>query len=157
MLEMKALGHMLGLHPHLRPALPAPSPHHAPPASWQCHPPGEHDNSSLQLFNSALLPVPLHIGCVRTYCWVPKPYCHPCPDLQVDRYIIWTLSILVPWPASYLCFRKFLSLLFSIWYFQNPFSATHWVGTALVFGGIVLFSDIPSMLKSDQTKKSKED
>jgi len=53
--------------------------------------------------------------------------------------------------------RKFLSLLFSIWYFQNPFSATHWVGTALVFGGIVLFSDIPSMLKSDQTKKSKED
>jgi len=53
--------------------------------------------------------------------------------------------------------RKFLSLLFSIWYFQNPFSVTHWVGTALVFGGIVLFSDIPSMLKSDQTKKSKED
>jgi len=53
--------------------------------------------------------------------------------------------------------RKFLSLLFSIWYFQNPFSATHWVGTALVFGGIVLFSDIPSMLKSEQTKKSKED
>jgi len=49
--------------------------------------------------------------------------------------------------------RKFLSLLFSIWYFQNPFSLTHWVGTALVFGGIVLFSDIPSLLKSNQTKR----
>lgn len=58
---------------------------------------------------------------------------------------------------NYLFFRKFLSLLFSIWYFQNPFSATHWVGTALVFGGIVLFSDIQSMLKTDQTKKSKQD
>merc|ERR1719309_883518 len=49
--------------------------------------------------------------------------------------------------------RKFLSLLFSIWYFQNPFSLTHWVGTALVFGGIILFSDIPSLLKSNQTKR----
>ncbi|XP_023333120.1 UDP-xylose and UDP-N-acetylglucosamine transporter [Eurytemora carolleeae] len=36
--------------------------------------------------------------------------------------------------------RKFLSLLFSIWYFQNPFTTLHWVGTGLVFGGTILFS-----------------
>lgn len=45
-----------------------------------------------------------------------------------------------------LTFRKFLSLLFSIWYFQNPFTLAHWVGTCLVFCGIVLFSDIPGYI-----------
>ena len=49
--------------------------------------------------------------------------------------------------------RKFLSLLFSIWYFQNPFSTVHWIGTSLVFGGIILFSDIPALLR----KKTKTD
>ena len=53
--------------------------------------------------------------------------------------------------------RKFLSLIFSIWYFQNPFTLYHWIGTSLVFGGTLLFSDIPSMIKAskaDQVKKS---
>jgi len=53
--------------------------------------------------------------------------------------------------------RKFLSLLFSIWYFQNPFTGLHWVGTALVFSGTMLFSDIPSLIlqsnKSNQESK----
>jgi len=43
--------------------------------------------------------------------------------------------------------RKFVSLLFSIWYFQNPFTPLHWVGTGLVFAGILLFSDIPGYLQ----------
>jgi len=43
--------------------------------------------------------------------------------------------------------RKFLSLLFSIWYFQNPFTSLHWLGTALVFGGTILFSDIPGLIR----------
>lgn len=42
--------------------------------------------------------------------------------------------------------RKFLSLLFSIWYFQNPFTSLHWVGTVLVFSGTMLFSDIPKLV-----------
>ncbi len=42
--------------------------------------------------------------------------------------------------------RKFLSLLFSIWYFQNPFTPEHWAGTFLVFGGTLLFSDVHGML-----------
>nr|XP_053647686.1 UDP-xylose and UDP-N-acetylglucosamine transporter-like isoform X1 [Cherax quadricarinatus] len=41
-----------------------------------------------------------------------------------------------------LTLRKFLSLTFSIIYFQNPFTISHWVGTALVFGGTLLFADI---------------
>ena len=49
-----------------------------------------------------------------------------------------------------LTLRKFCSLLFSIWYFQNPFTPLHWVGTGLVFGGIVLFSDIPGYLKKQR-------
>lgn len=51
--------------------------------------------------------------------------------------------------------RKFLSLLFSIWYFQNPFTGLHWVGTALVFSGTMLFSDIPSLIL--QSKQPKEE
>lgn len=44
--------------------------------------------------------------------------------------------------------RKFLSLLFSIWYFTNPFTPLHWAGTGLVFAGILLFSDIPGYLET---------
>ena len=44
--------------------------------------------------------------------------------------------------------RKFISLLFSIWYFTNPFTPLHWAGTGLVFAGILLFSDIPGYLET---------
>jgi len=50
-----------------------------------------------------------------------------------------------------LTIRKFISVLFSIWYFQNPFTGLHWIGTGLVFGGILLFSDIPGYLKKHRT------
>lgn len=42
--------------------------------------------------------------------------------------------------------RKFLSLIFSIVYFKNPFTLTHWFGTALVFLGTLLFAEVPSQL-----------
>jgi len=38
--------------------------------------------------------------------------------------------------------RKFLSLIFSIVYFQNPFTIVHWFGTALVFIGTLLFAEV---------------
>lgn len=44
--------------------------------------------------------------------------------------------------------RKFISLLFSIFYFKNPFSTSHWVGTMLVFGGTVIFLDLINMIKT---------
>jgi UDP-xylose/UDP-N-acetylglucosamine transporter B4 len=36
--------------------------------------------------------------------------------------------------------RKFVSLLFSIFYFRNPFTVQHWVATVMVFTGTLLFS-----------------
>jgi UDP-xylose/UDP-N-acetylglucosamine transporter B4 len=39
-----------------------------------------------------------------------------------------------------LTLRKFLSLLGSVWYFENEWTLTHWVGTFLVFAGVVLYS-----------------
>ncbi len=38
--------------------------------------------------------------------------------------------------------RKFLSLIFSIIYFQNEFTFNHYLGTAAVFLGTFLFSNI---------------
>ena len=46
--------------------------------------------------------------------------------------------------------RKFISVIFSIWYFQNPFTGTHWVGAGLVFVGVLLFSDIPGYMKKQR-------
>lgn len=42
--------------------------------------------------------------------------------------------------------RKFLSLIFSIVYFQNPFTLWHWVGTAVVFLGTLLYTEVLSNL-----------
>lgn len=52
--------------------------------------------------------------------------------------------------------RKFMSLLFSIWYFQNPFTSLHWVGTVLVFGGTIIFSDIPGLIRSQRESSAKK-
>uniref|UniRef100_A0A3Q2GFS9 Solute carrier family 35 member B4 n=1 Tax=Cyprinodon variegatus TaxID=28743 RepID=A0A3Q2GFS9_CYPVA len=54
--------------------------------------------------------------------------------------------------------RKFLSLIFSILYFQNPFTAWHWVGTAVVFVGTLLYTEVWSSvraaLRGDKEKKA---
>jgi len=52
--------------------------------------------------------------------------------------------------------RKFLSLIFSIVYFKNPFTVFHWLGTGLVFGGTLMFSDIPGMIRSSREQKEKK-
>ncbi|KAM3962609.1 UDP-xylose and UDP-N-acetylglucosamine transporter [Aphomia sociella] len=38
--------------------------------------------------------------------------------------------------------RKFVSLLFSIVYFRNPFTLGHWFGTLLVFIGTLIFTEL---------------
>lgn len=49
--------------------------------------------------------------------------------------------------------RKFVSLLFSIVYFSNPFTIYHWIGTLLVFVGTVVFTEVvPNIQKSLATK-----
>uniref|UniRef100_A0AAX7SSV9 Solute carrier family 35 member B4 n=1 Tax=Astatotilapia calliptera TaxID=8154 RepID=A0AAX7SSV9_ASTCA len=44
--------------------------------------------------------------------------------------------------------RKFLSLIFSIIYFQNPFTTWHWVGTAVVFVGTLLYTEVWSSVRA---------
>lgn len=52
-------------------------------------------------------------------------------------------------------FRKFLSIIFSVVYFQNPFSLKHWTGTCLVFLGVGFYSGLIALpkAKSDKTTK----
>ncbi|XP_020898120.1 UDP-xylose and UDP-N-acetylglucosamine transporter [Exaiptasia diaphana] len=38
--------------------------------------------------------------------------------------------------------RKFFSLMFSIFYFKNPFTVYHWIGTVLVFTGTFIFVEL---------------
>lgn len=42
--------------------------------------------------------------------------------------------------------RKFVSLIFSILYFKNPFTIYHWIGTLLVFAGTVVFTELPQKM-----------
>ncbi|XP_052213649.1 UDP-xylose and UDP-N-acetylglucosamine transporter-like [Dreissena polymorpha] len=48
--------------------------------------------------------------------------------------------------------RKFISLILSIWYFNNPFTALHWLGTFFVFFGTLLFSDTLKTLYRQSVK-----
>ncbi|KAH1187353.1 UDP-xylose and UDP-N-acetylglucosamine transporter isoform X1 [Mauremys mutica] len=38
--------------------------------------------------------------------------------------------------------RKFVSLIFSILYFQNPFTTWHWLGTLFVFVGTLMYTEV---------------
>lgn len=52
--------------------------------------------------------------------------------------------------------RKFLSLLISVLYFGNAFTARHWVSTFLVFSGSLLYATSPrTVSKSDKSKQWK--
>lgn len=52
--------------------------------------------------------------------------------------------------------RKFVSLLFSIVYFQNPFTIYHWIGTLLVFTGTIIFTEVIPKIQSSLTTSSKK-
>uniref|UniRef100_A0A182QE09 Sugar phosphate transporter domain-containing protein n=1 Tax=Anopheles farauti TaxID=69004 RepID=A0A182QE09_9DIPT len=58
--------------------------------------------------------------------------------------------------------RKFVSLLFSIVYFSNPFTIHHWIGTILVFVGTIIFTEVVGKVRAalsppaaDEKKKVK--
>ncbi|XP_033888226.1 UDP-xylose and UDP-N-acetylglucosamine transporter [Acipenser ruthenus] len=38
--------------------------------------------------------------------------------------------------------RKFISLIFSIMYFRNPFTVWHWIGTLVVFIGTLMYTEV---------------
>lgn len=53
--------------------------------------------------------------------------------------------------------RKFVSLLFSIVYFQNEFTMAHWIGTLLVFVGTVIFTQlVPACMSALQGEKKRK-
>lgn len=52
--------------------------------------------------------------------------------------------------------RKFLSLLVSIYYFGNPFTAAHWFGTFCVFFGTLVYSDVLPMPRTSKDTKKKD-
>ena len=112
----------------------------------------KHMNTCTQLPRKRGAPVPVHHGGVRADGGVLQPHGHPRPHFQVGHRHEGNFLFFLFLTPFVRC-RKFLSLLFSIWYFQNPFSTVHWIGTSLVFGGIILFSDIPALLR----KKTKTD
>lgn len=49
--------------------------------------------------------------------------------------------------------RKFVSLLFSIVYFRNPFTIYHWIGTLLVFTGTIIFTEVIPRIRNSQSSK----
>uniref|UniRef100_A0A0K8T424 UDP-xylose and UDP-N-acetylglucosamine transporter n=1 Tax=Lygus hesperus TaxID=30085 RepID=A0A0K8T424_LYGHE len=56
-----------------------------------------------------------------------------------------------------LTLRKFLSLIISVWLFQNDFSLYHWMGTAMVFVGTAIFTELHKqvgLVKSEKAPKS---
>lgn len=55
-----------------------------------------------------------------------------------------------------LTLRKFISLVFSIIYFRNPFTLYHWLGTLLVFIGTLMFANvirIPQWVKKNDKQE----
>lgn len=52
--------------------------------------------------------------------------------------------------------RKFVSLMFSIWFFKNPFTLGHWIGTFLVFSGVLLFTEAFQKISGSIFQEKKE-
>lgn len=52
--------------------------------------------------------------------------------------------------------RKFLSLIFSILYFQNPFTTWHWVGTGVVFLGTLLYTEVWNSVRAALSRPEKK-
>ncbi|XP_067915544.1 UDP-xylose and UDP-N-acetylglucosamine transporter [Heterodontus francisci] len=52
--------------------------------------------------------------------------------------------------------RKFISLIFSIVYFKNPFTFWHWIGTSVVFVGTLMYAEVWITLKPLLHIKRKE-
>lgn len=56
-----------------------------------------------------------------------------------------------------LTLRKFLSLLFSIVYFNNAFTIPHWIGTMLVFTGTLIFTETFTKIRQALSTSDKKD
>ncbi|ELW68790.1 UDP-xylose and UDP-N-acetylglucosamine transporter [Tupaia chinensis] len=52
--------------------------------------------------------------------------------------------------------RKFVSLIFSILYFQNPFTLWHWLGTVFVFIGTVMYTEVWNNLGTTKSQPQQD-
>ncbi|XP_043262254.1 UDP-xylose and UDP-N-acetylglucosamine transporter [Colletes gigas] len=135
-------------------------------------------NAREALYYTHLLPLPFFITLAPniwdhfTYALASEPLQISYINLQVPKLILYLMGNVL---TQYMCIssvfvlttectsltvtlvitlRKFLSLLFSIVYFQNPFTVYHWIGTLLVFVGTVIFTEIlPKIAESLQPKE----
>ncbi|XP_004856368.1 UDP-xylose and UDP-N-acetylglucosamine transporter [Heterocephalus glaber] len=53
--------------------------------------------------------------------------------------------------------RKFVSLIFSILYFQNPFTPWHWLGTLFVFIGTLMYTEVWNNIGTTRSQLQKDD
>lgn len=83
---------------------------------------------------------------------IPKLWAYLAGNLVTQYICIRSVYVLTSECASLtvtlvVTLRKFMSLMFSIFYFQNPFTQYHWFGTVLVFGGTLIFVELASKIR----------
>ncbi|CAF0798465.1 unnamed protein product [Didymodactylos carnosus] len=97
----------------------------------------------VQLFNkSTWFPLPYftHIGLPIMWLYL---MCNMCTQyLCIRSVFILTTECSSLVVTLVITLRKFISLVFSIIYFQNEFTIYHWLGTIAVFLGTFLFSNV---------------
>ncbi|XP_053972206.1 UDP-xylose and UDP-N-acetylglucosamine transporter [Hylaeus anthracinus] len=111
-------------------------------------------------FSYALASEPLQLSLINLH--VPKLIVYLIGNILTQYVCISSVYALTAECTSLtvtlvITLRKFVSLIFSIVYFQNPFTVYHWVGTLLVFVGTVIFTEIlPKISDSLQPKEKKK-
>lgn len=79
---------------------------------------------------------------------LPFQPCYPLTSPLSSRYVcirgvfILTTECTSLTVTLVVTLRKFVSLIFSILYFRNPFTAWHWLGTAFVFVGTLMYTEV---------------
>ncbi|KAB0395619.1 hypothetical protein E2I00_003776, partial [Balaenoptera physalus] len=121
------------------------------------------------LFNtSELYQVPV-VGVIVPIMWfyllmnvITQYPLHPSAIWPLLWYVcIWGVFILTTECASLtvtlvVTLRKFVSLIFSILYFQNPFTLWHWLGTLFVFTGTLMYTEVWNNLGTTKGQPQKE-
>lgn len=140
---------------------------------------GKHPDEAL--FYTHLLPLPGFLPLLRNItfhtaiAFKSAPVFIPIFELHIPCQVLYLIGNMI---TQYLCIRsvyvlttecssltvtlcvtlrKFASLIFSIFYFKNPFTSFHWFGTLFVFVGTVIFVEIiPKVKDSCDNRKVKK-
>lgn len=130
------------------------------------------------LFYTHLLPLPFFLT-LYSNIWehtviATESVPYPVPIVGIDVPLLW-VYLLGNVLTQYLCIssvyvlttecssltvtlvvtlRKFVSLIFSIVYFRNPFTIYHWVGTLLVFIGTIIFTEVVPSIQASLAGKT---